>query len=143
MSARPEPPGGVPLRFGSPFPNRSALPDVEAIKRDQRRSFLTGRRPDRLRGGVGRPRACLPIGTQPRSRIRQHANVARRHSNYPYAEDDRHAPDWYDQRGEAVSLEPGDASLSGVTRTVDEPTGGVRWRAPSRVRAEFPARTPT
>jgi hypothetical protein len=37
--------------------------------------------------------------------------VTRRHSSYPYAGDDRHAPDWYDQSGEAVILEPGDRFL--------------------------------
>ena len=34
--------------------------------------------------------------------------MARRHSSYPYSGDDRHSARWYDDRGEAVSLRPGD-----------------------------------
>jgi hypothetical protein len=39
---------------------------------------------------------------------RQHGDVARRHSSYPYAGDDRHSDRWYDQSGEAVVLSAGD-----------------------------------
>jgi hypothetical protein len=46
-----------------------------------------------------------------RGDLGQHVRVARRHSNYPYAGDDRHSPDWYDQSGEAVVLQPGDRLL--------------------------------
>jgi hypothetical protein len=35
-------------------------------------------------------------------------SVVRGHAGYPYAGDDRHSPGWYDQRGEAVILAPGD-----------------------------------
>jgi hypothetical protein len=37
--------------------------------------------------------------------------VSRQHSSYPYAGDDRHSPDWYDQSGEAPTLRPGDRFL--------------------------------
>jgi hypothetical protein len=34
--------------------------------------------------------------------------VARPHSSYPYAGDDRHSARWYDQSGEVNALRPGD-----------------------------------
>jgi hypothetical protein len=34
--------------------------------------------------------------------------VARRHPSDPYSGDDRHSDRWYDQRREAVVLQPGD-----------------------------------
>lgn len=38
----------------------------------------------------------------------QNPDVTRRHSGYPYAGDDRHSPDWYDQSGETIVLHAGD-----------------------------------
>ena len=34
--------------------------------------------------------------------------MVRRHSDYPYAGNDRHSERWYDQSGEATVLQPGD-----------------------------------
>ena len=34
--------------------------------------------------------------------------MARQHSRFPYAGDDRHSERFYDQAGEAVPLQPGD-----------------------------------
>ncbi len=41
-------------------------------------------------------------------RIGHHGRVARQHSIYPFVGDDRHSARWYEQAGEAVTLQPGD-----------------------------------